>query len=53
LRAIYEKRVVKLLFIQAADELSYQDVVRAMDRARGAGVQELAWVPRTGGKGSP
>jgi biopolymer transport protein ExbD len=44
---------VKLLFIKAADELAYQDVIRAMDVARGAGVELLAWVPRTPARHRP
>jgi biopolymer transport protein ExbD len=48
LHAIYDARRVKLLFIKAAEELPYQAVITTMDLARGAGVQVLAWVPRTG-----
>ncbi len=46
LHAIFDDRIVKLLFIKAADNLVYQDVVTAMDVARGSGVQVLALVPR-------
>jgi biopolymer transport protein ExbD len=45
LRAIYDDRPAKVLFIDAAANRSYQEVVRAMDVARGAGVQVLALVP--------
>jgi biopolymer transport protein ExbD len=45
LRAIYTDRPTKLLFIRAADNRSYGDVVAAMDAARESGVQSLAWVP--------
>ncbi len=46
LHAIYDVRPVKLLFIEASDSLPYQAMITAMDLAREAGVQELAWVPR-------
>lgn len=46
LHAIFEPRPVKLLFIKASDSLPYQAIITAMDLAREAGVQELAWVPR-------
>jgi biopolymer transport protein ExbD len=46
LRAIYGGRPHKLLFIQAADNRSYQEVITAMDVAREAGVETLAWVPK-------
>jgi biopolymer transport protein ExbD len=46
LRAIFVNRPAKLLFIKVAEERPYQDMVTAMDRARGAGVEVLAWVPR-------
>ncbi len=46
LTAIYRDRPSKVLFIKAAGERSYQDVVRVIDRAKGAGVQIVAIVPR-------
>jgi biopolymer transport protein TolR len=42
LRAIYDARPDKVLFVQASGELPYQDVIHAFDVARGAGVQVLA-----------
>jgi biopolymer transport protein ExbD len=45
LREIYARRPAKLLFIHASAERSYQDVIDAMDLARGAGVQVLALMP--------
>ena len=45
LAAIYAARPAKLLFIEASPERDYQDVVAAMDLARGAGVQVLALMP--------
>lgn len=46
LAQVYEGRPVKLLHVKAAPDRSYQDVVKAFDRARGAGVQALALIPR-------
>jgi biopolymer transport protein ExbD len=46
LQAVYANRPAKLLFIRASAERSYQDVISAMDEARGAGVQLLALMPR-------
>ena len=46
LQSVYAKRPAKLLFIRASAERSYQDVISAMDEARGAGVQLLALMPR-------
>jgi biopolymer transport protein ExbD len=45
LTTVYANRTRRLLFIKASPELSYQDVVRAMDRARGAGVAVVALMP--------
>ena len=45
LAEVYARRPAKLLFIQASPERDYQDVVTAMDVARGAGVQILALMP--------
>ena len=53
LHAIFDGRPVKLLFIKAADNRSYQEVVSAMDLARGAGVQVLGLVPRASVPGRP
>jgi biopolymer transport protein ExbD len=53
LHAIFDGRPVKLIFIKAADSRSYQEVVSAMDLARGAGVQVLGFVPRASVTGEP
>ncbi len=45
LEEIYRLRITKLLFIKAAPHRKYQEVVTAMDRSRGAGVQVIALVP--------
>src|SRR6266540_5031099 len=41
----YEQRPVKLLFIKAAPNRKYGEVVQAMDIAKGAGVQVIAFTP--------
>ena len=46
LRQIYATRPAKLIFIKAADDRTYEEVVAAMDRSRGAGVQVIGLVPR-------
>jgi biopolymer transport protein ExbD len=45
LEEIYRPRAVKLLFIKAAPRRKYQEVVTAMDRSKGAGVQVVALMP--------
>jgi biopolymer transport protein TolR len=49
LHTIYDQRPAKLMFIKAAPTRRYQDVVQAMDIARGAGVQVIGFVPPTAG----
>jgi biopolymer transport protein ExbD len=44
--AAFEHRPVKLLFVDAGGERRYEEVVRAIDRAKGAGVQVVAFLPR-------
>ncbi len=46
LRQIYATRPAKLIFIKAADDRTYEEVVAAMDRSRGAGVKVIGLVPR-------
>jgi biopolymer transport protein TolR len=50
----YDQRPAKLLFIKTAANRKYGDVVRAMDIARGAGVQVIGFTPpdqpRAGGR---
>jgi biopolymer transport protein TolR len=46
MHAIYDARPAKLLFIKAAPNRIYQDVVEAMDIARGAGVQIIGFTPK-------
>ena len=42
---IYDERPAKLLFIKAAPNRKYKDVVEAMDIAHGAGVQVIGFTP--------
>jgi biopolymer transport protein TolR len=44
--AIYDARPAKLLFIKAGPNRIYQEVIEAMDVARGAGVQIIGFTPR-------
>ena len=45
LEEIYRLRTVKLLFIKVAPQRKYHEVVTAMDRSKGAGVQVAAIMP--------
>ncbi len=46
LHAVFDTRPAKLLFIKPAPDRIYQEVVDAMDVARGAGVQIVGFTPR-------
>ncbi len=46
LESIYYQRPHKLLFIKAAPNRIYQEVIDAMDVARGAGVQGIGFTPK-------
>ena len=43
---IYDQRPAKLLFIKAGPSRLYQEVIEAMDIARGAGVQVIGFTPK-------
>ena len=45
LQALYADRPRRLLFVKAARERSYQDVITAVDLARGAGVEVIGYMP--------
>ena len=47
---IYDQRPAKLLFIKAAPNRKYHDVMQAMDIAHGAGVQIIGFTPPQPGK---
>ena len=44
--AIYDQRPAKVLFIKAGPNRVYQEVIEAMDIARGAGVQLIGFTPQ-------
>lgn len=43
---IYDERPAKLMFLKSDPDRTYQEVVEAMDIARGAGVQVIGFTPR-------
>src|SRR6266536_2807446 len=45
---LYDQRPAKLLFIKSAPNRKYGDIVRAMDVAKGAGVQVIGFTPAEG-----
>jgi biopolymer transport protein ExbD len=45
LHEIYDNRPAKLMFIKSAGNRHYQEVIEAMDIARGAGVQVIGFTP--------
>jgi biopolymer transport protein ExbD len=45
IHAIYDSRPAKLMFVKSAPDRTYQDVIEAMDIARGAGVQVIGFTP--------
>jgi biopolymer transport protein ExbD len=47
LREIYEPRPDKLIFVKGDSLASYQDVIFAMDMARGSGVKVIGHMPAT------
>ncbi|HZN97590.1 MAG TPA: biopolymer transporter ExbD [Gemmatimonadales bacterium] len=53
IHAIYDQRPAKLLFIKAGGNRIYQDVIEAMDVARGAGVQIIGFTPREADRKQP
>jgi biopolymer transport protein ExbD len=46
LHAIYDPRPAKLLFVKPGQNRVFQDVIDAMDVARGAGVQVIGFTPK-------
>ncbi|HWK89498.1 MAG TPA: biopolymer transporter ExbD [Longimicrobium sp.] len=47
LRGVFANRPRKVLFIQAAETLTYDAVVQAVDAGRAAGIDVIGLVPRT------
>ena len=52
LRRTYAGRPTKVLFVKGDSAVKYQDVIWAMDVARGAGVKVLGAVPKGAGRDS-
>ena len=48
IHAIFDQRPAKLLFLKPAANRIYQEVIDAMDVARGAGIQVIGFTPKTG-----
>ena len=46
LHAIYDPRPAKLLFVKPGQNRVYQDVIDAMDVARGTGIQVISFTPK-------
>ncbi len=46
LTEVYENRPDKIIFLKGEDKVMYQDVISAMDIARGAGVKVIGIPPR-------
>jgi biopolymer transport protein TolR len=46
IRSIFEERPRKVLFVKGNEDILYGDVVRAVDAARGAGIEVVGLVPR-------
>ena len=46
IRWIFADRGRKVLFVKGAEDIVYGDVVRAVDAARGAGIEVVGLVPR-------
>ncbi|HTR20963.1 MAG TPA: biopolymer transporter ExbD [Gemmatimonadales bacterium] len=51
LREVYRNRVRKVLFVDAAEDVQYEEVIRAVDVARGAGLAVIGLVPRPDRRG--
>ena len=51
LKEIYDPRPDKIIFVKGCDAVKYQEVIFAMDAARGAGVKVIGVPPRDKPKG--
>ena len=52
LRQVYEGRPDKVIFVKGDPRATYQDVIEAMDVARGSGVKIIGFTPKEAAKGS-
>jgi biopolymer transport protein ExbD len=50
LKEIYDPRPDKIMFVKGDPKVKYQDVIHAMDVARGAGVKVIGVPPKDAGK---
>ena len=48
IHAVFDNRPAKLLFVKPDPAVLYQNVIKAMDIARGAGVQVIGFTPKAG-----
>ena len=46
LKQIYDPRPDKIIFIKGDPNVTYQDIIKAMDVARGAGVKVIGFTPK-------
>ncbi len=51
LKEIYENRPEKIMFVKGDPQVTYQDVIFAMDAARGGGVKVIGMTPKDNGGG--
>jgi biopolymer transport protein ExbD len=49
LKQIYDPRPDKIIFIKGDPDATYQDIIKAMDVARGAGVKVIGFTPKGAG----
>ena len=49
LKQIYDPRPDKIIFIKGDPNVTYQDIIKAMDFARGAGVKVIGFTPKGAG----
>ncbi len=47
IHTIFDDRPAKLLFLKSAPDRIYQEVIEAMDVARGAGIQVIGFTPKS------
>src|SRR5262245_24353529 len=53
LKEIYDPRPEKIIFVKGAPDATYQDVIEAMDIARGSGVKVVGIPPKDIAKDAP
>ena len=49
LKQIYDPRPDKIIFIKGDPNVTFQDIIKAMDVSRGAGVKVIGFTPKTAG----